>query len=179
MRSLRIAAALALTVACSGRAAATNFTLTDQDGASWSLASQRGKTVALFFGYTHCTDVCPATLAKLARAADTLGSNASRTEIAFVTVDPQRDTVPVLAEYVTRFGASNIVGLTGTSRQLRSVYSAYHVWAQRIPGGTKTGYEMAHSSTVYIIGPDGTIRSVHDWQDSLGAFRNALREAWS
>jgi protein SCO1 len=182
VRFSRIAAALVallLVIACSARNAAPDFTLVDEHGAAWSLGAQHGKTIALFFGYTHCTDVCPETLAMLARAVNGLGAGASHTEIVFITVDPQRDTPPVLARYVSRFDAPSIVGLTGTPAELKPVYSAYRVWAQRIPGGTKTGYEMAHSSTVYIIGPDGTLRSIHDWQDSLQAFTTALREASS
>jgi protein SCO1/2 len=153
---------------------APDFTLTDQHGAPWSLSQQRGKIVALFFGYTHCEDTCPATLAKIADAI--AKSGAADAEIAFVTVDPERDTPPVMGAYVERFAGATIVGLTGTQAQIQSVEHAYHVWAQKIPG--KTGgenYDDAHSSFTYLIGRDGKEAALHQDDDSPAAFAADLR----
>ena len=156
---------------------APDFTLADQNGSSWTLSAQHGKNVALFFGYTHCPDVCPATMARLARADDALGAKKNSVEIAFVTVDPQRDTTAVLAKYVKLFGDEKIVGLTGAPGQLAPVLRSYHVWAQRIPGNGKPGgYDMAHSSAVYLIDADGNLRVVHNWDDTQAAFTHDFKE---
>ena len=155
--------ALALLAGCSNPNAAPPLQLTDQHGAPWSLRDQRGKAVLLTFGFTHCADTCPATLAKLSRATGALG-NRSDVVIAFVTVDPERDTTAAVRAFVDRFGDTRIAGLTGTPAQIDAVDTAYHVWAQRIPGAHgKTGaYDIAHSSVIFFIDPSGQIRSVKD-----------------
>ncbi len=155
---------------------APNFTLVDQSGHAWSLASQRGTSVALYFGYTHCADECPLTVAKLARAIDDLPLD-DRAEVAFVTVDPARDTPRVLAAFVRRFRGARVVGLTGTQRALARVYAAYHVWRQRIPGKARRGgYAVAHASPVFLIDGRGMLRVVHDDGDAQSAFVHDLRE---
>src|SRR5579872_4126210 len=114
-RNLAVAAGAALLLwSCSHTDTSPGFTLTDDEGQGWSLVSQRGTPVVLTFGFTHCADTCPATLAKLARLA---GGRDAKTpvEIAFVTVDPQRDSVAAMHRFVIRFdaGSAHIVGLTG------------------------------------------------------------------
>ena len=153
-------------------AQAPDFTLTSDSGRLWTLSSRHGKNVALFFGYTHCPDTCPATLAKLAKAVDLQGGKASNVEIAFVTVDPQRDTPSVMKKYIAHFEGANIVGLTGTPAQVAGVEHEYHVWAQRIPGNHtgKDDYDDAHSSVVYLIDRDGNERVLHGDDDSLNSF---------
>ncbi len=178
-RNFAVAAGAALLLwSCGHTAASPVFTLTDDRGQAWSLASQRGAPVVLTFGFTHCADTCPATLAKLARLA---GGREAKTpvEIAFVTVDPQRDSVPAMHRFVTRFdaGSAHIVGLTGTPDQIDAVERAYHVWAQRIPGRRTGTYDIAHSAVVYFIDRNGTTRSVHDDGDSDAVLAAALREA--
>lgn len=155
---------------------APQFTLVDQDGRAWSLAAQRGTTVALYFGYTHCPDDCPLTLAKLSRAFAQIDPAHADTEIAFVTVDPARDTPAVLAAYVRHFHGARIVGLTGSGAALRAVYAAYHVWSQRIPGtSARHGYAVAHASPVFLIDAQGRLRVVHDDDDPRSAFVHDLR----
>ena len=130
------------------------------------------------FGFTHCADTCPATLAKLARLAATNAK--TPVEIAVVTVDPQRDSVTAMHRFVTRFAEGNarVVGLTGTPAQIDDVERAYHVWAQRIPGRRlNAAYDVAHSAVVYFIDPSGVTRSVHDDDDSDAVLAAALREA--
>lgn len=156
---------------------APNFTLTDDSNGPWTLADQHGKTVALFFGYTHCPDTCPATLAKLTKAVESLGSKAEKVEIAFVTVDPHRDTPSTMKKYIGQFSGAKIVGLTGTSAQVSRVEHDYHVWAQRIPGN-HTGtddYDDSHSAVVYLIDRDGNQRVVHGDDDSLKAFSSDIQ----
>lgn len=134
----------------------------------------------LTFGFTHCADTCPATLAKLARLA---GPDATTpVEIAFVTVDPERDSVTAMHRFVTRFGQGNarVAGLTGTPAEIDAVERAYHVWAQHIPGRQPHGgYDIAHSAVVYFIDRNGVTRSVHDDDDPDAVLAAALREAES
>jgi protein SCO1 len=173
-----VAAALLLW-SCARTPTAPGFTLTDDDGRAWSLPAQRGVPVMLTFGFTHCADTCPATLAKLARLAGDPQTQ-QPVEIALVTVDPQRDSVAAMHRFVTRFGSRNarVIGLTGTPDQVDAVERAYHVWAQRIPGRQPHGaYDVAHSAVVYFIDRSGAIASVHDDDDSDAVLARALREA--
>jgi protein SCO1 len=157
---------------------APNFTLTDQHGGAWSLSAQRGKAVALFFGYTHCADTCPATLAKLASAIASQGGDAGNAEIAFVTIDPQRDTPGTLARYIARFSGAPIVGLTGSPADVTSVERSYHVWSQRIPGRRgKNDYDESHTAVVFLIDRHGTIAAIHDDGDTVSAIASDVRKA--
>lgn len=159
--------------ACGGGAHAPDFTLSDDGGHIWTLSGQQGKAVLLTFGFTHCTDTCPATLAKLARIAESSQRRAGTTEIAFVTIDPARDTVPVVHRFVARFampGDTALVGLTGTAAQIERVESAYHVWS------APTAHGMAHTAVVFFIDPRGRIRSMHDDDDSEASLSRALAQ---
>ena len=145
---------------------APDFTLTDQNGRPFQLSNLRGQTVALFFGYTHCPDVCPTTLAALARAKRKLGAAGAQFHVVFVTVDPRRDTPAVIGTYVRLFDAS-FIGLTGTEAQLAPVYAAYKVYHQALPAqGSAAGYLVAHGSAVDFIDPSGHVRGVGDWSDT-------------
>jgi protein SCO1 len=174
-----LALLLALLGGCAhGGITAPDFTLTDQHGQPWSLAAQRGKVVALFFGYTHCADTCPATLAKLAAAVDSQGNASHGAEIAFVTIDPQRDSPAALARYITRFGGAPIVGLTGRPAQVAAVEKAYHVWSQRIPGRHGSDeYDDSHTAIVFLIDRSGTITAMHDDSDTVSSIAGDVRKA--
>ncbi|MFO7255608.1 MULTISPECIES: SCO family protein [Limnochorda] len=134
------------------------FSLTDHQGEPFHLADQRGKAVLLFFGYTTCPDVCPATLGTLGQMKRQLGADGERVEVVFITVDPERDTPARLAEYLGYFDPSAI-GLTGPPEELARVREAYGVYAERVndpqaPGG----YWMNHTATVLLIDPEGRLR---------------------
>ena len=140
--------------------------LIDQDGRPFRLAAQRGKEVVLFFGYAHCPDICPTALAKLAKADRMLGADAQNVTVAFVTVDPERDTVAALKKYVALFNP-HFYGLTGSQSALGTFYAAYHVWHQKLPNhGSAAGYLMAHSSSIYMLDRNGDLRVIHDWNDT-------------
>lgn len=146
-------------------APAPNFTLTSDVGRPWSLAAQRGKVIALFFGFTHCTDTCPDTLAKL--TAVLRSDRAGDAEIAFVTIDPQRDTPAAMHAYLRRFSGAKIVGLTGTPAQIANVEQAYHVWSKPLPdphGGAN--YDEAHSAFTFLIDRNGNWRVIHNDDDA-------------
>lgn len=133
---------------------APDFTLTEHTGRTVRLRDLRGRVVLLFFGYTHCPDVCPLTLDKLHRVLDDLGAGPDRARILLVTVDPERDTPEALSRYLARFGAG-VSGLTGPPETLRRLYAAYGVHAQ--PGqGSHPG--MMHTSAVFGIDRSGQLR---------------------
>lgn len=135
---------------------ALDFALTEHTGRTLRLSDLRGRAVLLFFGYTHCPDVCPLTLNTLRSALDSIGAGADEARVVLVTVDPARDTPAVLASYVTRFGPG-VSGLTGPQETLRKVYTAFGVGAQTVPGehGHPT---VMHTSGIYGIDREGRIR---------------------
>jgi protein SCO1/2 len=158
---------------------APDFTLTDQSGRLFHLSDLRGHVVALFFGYTHCPDVCPTTLAALARAKRKLGADGARFDVVFVTVDPQRDTAGVVGKYVRLFDPT-FIGLTGTQAQLAPIYAAYKVYHQALPAhNSAVSYLVAHSSRVDFIGTYGRIRSFGDWGNTPDELAAEVRQAES
>lgn len=161
--------------ACAHGNRAPSLELLDDRGQTWALQDQPGGTV-VFFGYTHCEDTCPLTLAKLSKALKDVEPSGGSTQIAFVTVDPQRDTPRVLHAWLSKFGPQ-FVGLTGTALQIESIEHSYHVYAQKLPsrhGGY--GYDEAHSSMMFFIDKDRYIVSLHDPTDSLGELARAMRQ---
>ena len=170
-----LATAVGVGIALRQRGLAPDFTLTNQDGLPFSLSAQRGKAIVLFFGYTHCTDVCPLTLARIAAVIRSLGPSGDDVEPVFVTTDPDRDSPPVLRSYLARFGAP-FVGLTGSSDALVKTYAAYHVFVQKLPPHAgEQGYEMAHSSALYYIDSRGALRDVGDWNDGVPAIAATVK----
>ncbi|MBV8491657.1 MAG: SCO family protein [Candidatus Eremiobacteraeota bacterium] len=154
-----------------------DFRLTDDRGASWSLSAQRGRVVLVDFGFTHCADTCPLALAKLVRVANAVDPRNRSVEIAFITVDPQRDTPAVLHAFVSRFDTGGrVVGLTGTPEAIDAVETAYHVWAQRVPGRVRGTYDVAHSAAIYYVDASGSQRALRDDGDSAAELAAALRE---
>lgn len=130
------------------------------DGSAFDLAKYRGKVVVLEFGYTHCTEVCPVSLFSLAQARKLLGADAARLQVVFITVDPERDSVARLHDYLAPFGPG-IIGVTGSAGQVDAVLKAYGITAtKRIMGGSKTEYMMAHSSYLYFIDTRGMLRAL-------------------
>jgi len=129
------------------------FALVDSNGRQVTDQTFRGKWLMVFFGYTHCPDVCPTTLADIAQALDQLGPLASQIQPLFVTVDPERDDPATMRDYTQAFG-TRILGLTGSPAQIAAIAKAYHVYYAKHPEGT--GYSMDHSAIVYVMRPDGT-----------------------
>jgi cytochrome oxidase Cu insertion factor (SCO1/SenC/PrrC family) len=136
------------------------FRLTDQNGKSVTDADFRGRYMLIYFGYSFCPDVCPTTLAVMAQALEKLGSKANRVVPIFITIDPERDTPKVLADYMKAFGPS-FVGLTGSVAAIKDVEKKYRVYAVKKPL-EKGNYGVDHSSVLYLMGPDGKLVSFHD-----------------
>jgi protein SCO1/2 len=134
-----------------------DFALTDFNGKARTLEDFRGKVVVVFFGYTHCPDVCPTTLAELAETMKRLGPAADNVQVLFITVDPARDTPELLAQYVPAFD-KRFLGLRGDADALAKTAGEYKVIYQKQPGTTPGSYTMDHSAGTYIYDPKGRLR---------------------
>jgi protein SCO1 len=153
----------------SGHMPALDFKLTDDQGKAVSAADYRGKVVLLYFGYTHCPDVCPLTLAQLHVVMQRLGKLADGARILFVSVDPTRDTPAVLHAYVNAFDP-HTVGLTGDPRVVEALVKRYRSSFTREPASSDGNYEVSHSSAIYVFDRDGNARVLStptDSQDDL------------
>ncbi|MBP2294091.1 SCO family protein [Azospirillum rugosum] len=138
------------------------FTLADQDGKTVTDADYRGKFLLIYFGYTYCPDVCPTELGTMARAVDLLGAQGEKVQPLFISVDPERDTVAHLKEYVPLFHP-RLVGLTGTPEQVKAVAKEYRVYYAKAPqkDAKPDEYLMDHSSFIYLMAPDGRFLGVY------------------
>ena len=128
------------------------FALQDGDGRTITDESLRGRPFLVYFGYTHCPDVCPTELARVADVLAKMGDKAI--PALFVTVDPERDTPKVMQDYASSFGAS-ITGLSGSPQAIGGVEKAYRVFARKGPTQSDGGYSMDHSSIVYLMSKAG------------------------
>ena len=151
------------------------FSLKDPDGKVRTLADFRGKAVVVFFGYTQCPDVCPATLATLAEAMKQLGSDADRVQVLFITVDPERDTPQLLAQYVPAFD-SRFLGLYGDADATARTAKEFKVIYQKVPGPTPGSYTMDHSAGSYVFDPKGRLRLFVSNGQGADVFVHDLRE---
>jgi protein SCO1/2 len=131
------------------------FTLTGADGKPFSSATLAGKPYVIFFGFTHCPDVCPNTLARLVRLRGEVGKGETPFQILFVTVDPERDTPAAVGSYAKLFN-SPIIGLTGTRAQVDQVAKQHAVYEAKVPDSSAPdGYTMDHSAAALLFGRDG------------------------
>jgi len=134
-----------------------DFTLTDHHGKVRTLADFRGKVVVVFFGYTRCPDVCPTTLAELKVVKEQLGEDSGRLQVLFITVDPERDTREVLANYVPAFDPS-FLGLYGDAAATARVAKEFKVFYRKAPGKTPDSYTMDHTAGSYVFDSRGRLR---------------------
>ncbi len=131
------------------------FTLVDQTGKQVTDRDFRGRYMLVFFGFTHCPDICPAELQVMSASLDELGAKADAVVPIFVTLDPERDTPEVMADYVKNFG-QRFVGLTGSPDAVASAAKAYRVAYSRFQEDkTKSDYSIDHSALIYLMGKDG------------------------
>ncbi|WP_242912433.1 SCO family protein [Brevundimonas pishanensis] len=140
-----------------------DFTLVNQDGQTVDQTILDGKWSLVFFGFTYCPDYCPTTLGVLNAVQERLGDDAKDLQIVFVSIDPARDTPQMMKDYLSSDGfPEGVIGLTGTPEQVAAAAKAYRVYYQK--SGEGEGYTMNHSLTIYLMGPDGKLRSplTHD-----------------
>jgi protein SCO1 len=129
------------------------FVMADTEGRRVTEADLDGKPTVLFFGYTACPDVCPATLSLLTSAMRRMGRDADRMNVIFATVDPARDTAAVLKDYLSSFDP-RIRGLTGTEAQVAAMTAAFHIHRERVPAADGS-YTMAHTANALLLNPEG------------------------
>lgn len=128
------------------------FRLVAGDGTTVTDQDFRGKYLLVYFGYTICPDVCPTTLQSVVTALDRLGDKADRLQPLLITVDPTRDTPPVMAQYTAAF-SPRLIGLSGSQEQIATVEREYRIYTAFHPDGA--GYAVDHSSALFLMGPDG------------------------
>jgi protein SCO1/2 len=129
------------------------FTLVDQNGKTITADDFKGKPFLVFFGYTHCPDVCPTTLFDVSEVMRALGNDADKTAALFITVDPERDTPAVLKDYMASFDP-HLRGATGSAAQISAVEKDYRVYAKKVPA-ENGDYSMDHTALVYLMNKDG------------------------
>lgn len=159
-----------------GRAVASvggPFHLEDQTGKPFTDQDMKGRPFLVFFGYTHCPDVCPTTLLEISDVMKALGKDADRTGALFVTVDPERDTPAVLKDYLSNFDP-HLRALTGDPAAVEAALKAYRVYAAKVP--LKDGdYTMDHTAAVYLMDKDGRFVSTFNLKQSPEAAAGQLR----
>lgn len=131
--------------------------LTDHHGTPRKLADFKGKAVALFFGYTHCPDVCPTTMDDLSKALRLMGDDRSQVQVLFVTLDPERDTQEVLAQYVPSFDPG-FIGLRGDPATTEQVARDFKLFYKKQASSGKSGYTIDHSAGIYVFDKKGALR---------------------
>lgn len=129
------------------------FNLIDHNGKPISDKDLKGRPYLVFFGFTHCPDVCPTTLFDVSELMRALGPDADRTAALFITVDPERDTAPVLKDYLSSFDP-HVRGATGEPKAVEAAEKAYRVYAKKVPG-ENGDYSMDHTALVYLMDKQG------------------------
>jgi protein SCO1/2 len=134
-----------------------DLALQDSAGKTRRLEDYKGKVALMFFGFTHCPDVCPTAMAELAQTMEILGKDASQVQVVMITVDPERDTPEILAQYVQAFNPT-FTGLWGTPEQLSATAKSFKAFYAKSPGATPDAYSMDHASSFYIFDKKGEVR---------------------
>jgi cytochrome oxidase Cu insertion factor (SCO1/SenC/PrrC family) len=154
---------------------ASDFVLIDQEGRPFHLSQLRGKVVLLFFGYTHCPDACPTTMAKLSRVYKLLESDANKVVTLFVSVDPGRDTTSALKNYLAYFHLDSI-GLTGTKDQIDAVVKQYGAKYEIEQSDSAAGYHINHSTDLYLLDKKGELAKTFGYSDGIPLIVDSVRQ---
>ena len=157
-----------------GASYAQQLALTDQNGQPRTLGDFKGKVTVVFFGYTQCPDVCPATLAELAEVRRSLGKDGERVQGVFVTLDPERDTQAVLKSYMAGFDPS-FVALRGSPEQTQAVAKEFKVFYAKVPGKEPGSYTMDHSAVSYVFDTNGRVRLLERYNTPPQALAEDLK----
>ena len=154
---------------------ANDFVLTDQNGKPFHLSQLRGKVLFLFFGYTHCPDACPTTMAKLSQVSKLLGRNDSQVVTVFVSVDPHRDTSSVLKSYLAYFHM-NAIGLTGTKEEIDVVVKQYGAKYEIEESDSAAGYHVNHSTDLYLLDQKGELARTFNYADGTQVIVDGVKQ---
>lgn len=149
------------------------FRLTSHEGKPVTDQDLKGKPFVVFFGFTHCPEVCPTTLYDLTQDLAALGKDADRLRVAFITVDPAQDTPELMKTYLSSFDP-RIVGLTGTEEEIAAVARAYKVYYRKVP--TEGGYTMDHTASIFLMDSKGDFYGTSNFQESDEIRRGKLRQ---
>jgi protein SCO1 len=136
---------------------AKSLALTDHNGNKRTMSDFKDKVVVLFFGFTHCPDVCPTTMSDLKQAMKLLGDKSNEVQVLFVTVDPQRDTQEVLAKFVPSFD-ERFIGLWGSLQETAETLGNYKVYYSKVPGKAENDYTIDHGAGMYVFDKSGKVR---------------------
>jgi protein SCO1 len=137
---------------------ANDFSLLDTNGNIKTMADYKGKVVVVFFGFTQCPDVCPTTLTEMEDALKLLGPKADKVQVIFITVDPERDTASVLAQYVPAFNPRFIGLRPADEAGLEKVAKDFRIYYKKVPGSKPGSYTMDHSAGSYVFDQNGQLR---------------------
>jgi protein SCO1/2 len=149
------------------------FRLTNQDGKPFTDENLKGKPFVVFFGFTHCPEVCPTTLYDLTQDFEALGKDADKLQAVFITVDPARDTPDLMKTYLSSFDP-RIVGLTGTEEEIAAAARAYKVYYRKVP--TDSDYTMDHSAALFLMDGKGEFYATSNFQEPEDTRRAKLRQ---
>lgn len=148
------------------------FELTTHEGKKFSSESLKGKPFAVFFGFTHCPEVCPTTLFDLTQDLESLGADAAKLNVVFITVDPERDTPELMKTYLSSFNP-RIVGLTGTETEIAATAKEYKIYYKKVP--TDSDYTMDHTATIFLMDRKGDFFGTSNFQESQETRREKLK----
>ncbi|MGO4389627.1 SCO family protein [Microvirga sp. 2YAF29] len=149
------------------------FKLTSHEGKPFTDADLKGKPFAVFFGFTHCPEVCPTTLYDLTQDLESLEKDSDKVRVAFITVDPAQDTPELMKTYLSSFDP-RIVGLTGTDDEIAAVAKEYKIYYRKVP--TDSGYTMDHSATIFLMDSKGDFYGTSNFQESAEIRRSKLKQ---
>lgn len=135
-----------------------DFSLIDHHGKQRQLGDFKGKLVVIFFGYTQCPDVCPSTMNEMQGVMELMGKDADRLQVIFITVDPERDTLDLLAQYVPAFDKRFLGMRPDTVESLQKVTKDFRVFYSKVPGKSPGNYTIDHTAGSYVFDPDGQLR---------------------
>lgn len=153
-----------------------NFTLVDGDGKTYQARDFRGKYMLVYFGFTHCPDICPTTLLMMSNALEQLGDEARDVVPIFITLDPERDTPKTVKTYARNF-SETMLGLTGTLEQVKQAAHAYKVFFTKVrTEDSAAGYMIDHSGFIYLMGKDGKYLTHFSHNMPMQALVSAIRK---
>lgn len=153
---------------------ARGFDLPDANGQRRTLADFKGKVTLVFFGFTHCPDVCPTTMIELAEVKKALGPDGARVQGIFITVDPERDTPELLKAYVTNFDPG-FVALRGTQAETAALAKNFKIFYAKVPGKTEGNYTIDHTAASFVFDAKGQVRLYTRYGSGAEALKSDLR----
>ena len=153
---------------------ARDFDLPDANGQRRTLADFKGRVVVVFFGFTHCPDVCPTTMIELAEVKKALGPDGARVQGVFITLDPQRDTPELLRAYLGNFDPS-FVALRGSAEETAALAKTFKIFYAKVPGKTEGNYTIDHTAASFVFDPQGKVRLYTRYGSGAEALKSDLR----